>query len=169
MLNKFNTDKIVKLFVYVVLIAFAVSIIIPVSWVLLASLKENTEFYGSPFALPKGLYFENFVHAIVEAHMGEYFLNSVVVTFLALVILIVIALPASYVLARYEFKSKKIVNALFMAGLFINVSYIVVPIFLMLVDCDKLLNDVFNMKFMLNNIVCSFFKRPRVFIYSFMC
>ena len=68
--------------------------------------------------------------------MGSYMLNSVFVTVLGIVLLIVIALPAAYVLARFKFKSNKFWNVLFMAGLFINVNYIVVPIFLMLNDAD---------------------------------
>ncbi len=68
--------------------------------------------------------------------MGEYMLNSVIVTALALVLLLVIALPAAYCLSRFRFKGRKLLNTLFMAGLFINVNYIVVPIFLMLRDGD---------------------------------
>ena len=66
--------------------------------------------------------------------MGEYFMNSVLVTALALAILLVVALPAAYVLARYRFRGSKLINTMFMGGLFINVNYIVVPIFLMFVD-----------------------------------
>ena len=39
-----------------------------------------------------------------------------------------------------------------MGGLFINVNYIVVPIFLMFVDGDKMLRKVFGTGFFLNNI-----------------
>ena len=71
--------------------------------------------------------------------MGEYLLNTVLVTVLALALILVIALPAAYVLSRFRFKGNKILNTVFMAGLFINVNYIVVPIFLMLSDWDKAL------------------------------
>lgn len=39
-----------------------------------------------------------------------------------------------------------------MGGLFINVNYIVVPIFLMLVDGDKFLKGIFEKGFLLNNV-----------------
>lgn len=130
-------DKLYRIFIYIVLILFALSIIIPVGWVFLASLKENAEFYQNPWSLPAGLYFENFARAWREAHMGEYFLNSVIVTVMALGILLVVALPAAYVLARYRFGGRRLIRMLFMGGLFINVSYIVVPIFLMLVEAGN--------------------------------
>ncbi len=142
-----------RIFVYVVLLALAISIIVPVGWVFIASIKENSEFYGSPWTVPKGFYIQNFIDAFEKANMGQYFMNSVLVTALALILLLVIALPASYVLARYRFIGSKIINVLFMAGLFINVNYIVVPIFLMFIDADTFLRKLgMTDGFFLNNI-----------------
>lgn len=131
-----------RLLTHVVMIFAAASIVIPVVWVLAASLKEKGEFYGSPWTLPAGVYLQNFVDAFVDARMGEYFLNSVMVTALALVIVLVIAVPASYVIARYDFPGKSWVQTALQAGLFINVNYIVVPIFLMLIGWDRALVDL---------------------------
>ncbi|MDO4453748.1 MAG: carbohydrate ABC transporter permease [Eubacteriales bacterium] len=144
--------SIYKLFIYVVLIALAVSIIVPVAWVFMASIKQNSEFYGNPWNLPAGFYFQNFIDAWTKARMGEYMLNSVIVTGLALVLLLVIALPAAYALSRFKFRGRKILNVAFMAGLFINVNYIIVPIFLMFVDGNALLRKIGLPPFLLNNI-----------------
>ena len=145
-------DKIVKVFIYLALFLLAISIIVPVAWVFMASVKENSEFYGNPWTLPQGLYFQNFADAFTKASMGSYMINSVIVTALALVLLLVIALPAAYTLARYKFMGSKLLNILFMGGLFINVNYIVVPIFLMLVDADKALKTWIGSGFFLNNL-----------------
>ncbi|EOS31968.1 MAG: carbohydrate ABC transporter permease [Lachnospiraceae bacterium] len=152
MSSKMNLSKLYKIFIYVALLALAISIVIPVGWVFLASIKENSEFYGNPWTLPKGIYFQNFIDAFEKAKMGEYFLNSIFVTCLALLILLVVALPAAYVLARYRFFGSKLINIMFMGGLFINVNYIVVPIFLMFVDADKFLRLLGTDGFFLNNL-----------------
>ncbi|HIZ20682.1 MAG TPA: carbohydrate ABC transporter permease [Firmicutes bacterium] len=136
-----STETLFKIFIMVVLVVFAITIIVPVGWAFLASIKENSEFYGNPWAFPKGFHFQNFIDAFNKANMGAYFMNSVIVTALGLAILLVVALPAAYVLARYRFRGRKILNVAFMAGLFINVNYIVVPIFLMLVDANTLVGD----------------------------
>lgn len=148
-----STDKLYKLFIYVALITLAVSIVVPVAWVFFASIKENSEFYGNPWTMPKGVYFQNFIDAFEKARMGDCFMNSIIVTVLALAILLVVALPAAYVLARYRFRGSKLINVLFMGGLFINVNYIVVPIFLMFVDADKLMKQWFGSGIFLNNLV----------------
>lgn len=151
--GKSTGDRIYKIFIYVALITLAVMIIVPVAWVFMASIKENSEFYGNPWALPLGVHLQNFADAWNKARMGEYMLNSVVVTALALVLLLVIALPAAYALSRFRFRGRKFLNVAFMAGLFINVNYIVVPIFLMLVDGDTWLRKIFGTGILLNNIV----------------
>ena len=145
-------ERLYKAFVYVALITLAVVILVPVAWVFMASVKQNSEFYGNPWALPEGFYWQNFVDAWNSANMGSYMINSVVVTALALLILLIVALPAAYCLARFKFKGGKFLNTAFMAGLFINVNYIVVPIFLMLSDWDIFLRKTVGEPFFLNNI-----------------
>ena len=146
-------DRLYKIFIYVVLGLLAVLILVPVLWVVMASVKETIEHYGNPWALPTHLHWQNFVDAWNKADMGAYMGHSVLVTGLALVILLVVALPASYCLARFKFVSQKFLNTCFMAGLFINVNYIVVPIYLMLSDGDKWLKNILGNGFLLNNHV----------------
>ncbi len=152
--NQINTgDRLYKIFIYVVLGLLAVLILVPVLWVVMASVKETVEHYGNPWALPTHLHWQNFVDAWNKADMGAYMGHSVLVTGLALVILLVVALPASYCLARFKFVGQKFFNTCFMAGLFINVNYIVVPIYLMLADGDKWLKSFLGNGFLLNNHV----------------
>lgn len=120
--HKSGGIKLYRFFIYFVLFALAISIVVPVAWVFMASVKENSEFYGNPWTLPNGFYFENFINAWNKAQMGDYMINSVIVTTLALVILLVVALPAAYALARFKFRGVKLLNTAFMAGLFINVN-----------------------------------------------
>ena len=141
-----------KTAVYAIFAVLAIMVLVPVLWVVLASFKQNYEFYGNPWSFPKGLYFQNFTEAFKTAKMGEYMLSSVIVTALALVLILVISLPAAYCLSRFSFWGNNVLNALFMAGLFINVNYIVVPIFLMLRDGDNILKDIFGSGFLLNNL-----------------
>ena len=89
--KKGSAEPIFKVFIYVVLITLAVLIIVPVAWVFLASIKQNSEFYGNPWALPAGFYWQNFVDAWNAASMGSYMLNSVIVTALSLALLLVMA------------------------------------------------------------------------------
>ena len=161
-MKKENTvSKIIfKVIIYIALIAMTISIIVPVLWVFMASFKRNAEFIGkgtNPWALPEQLQWQNYVTAFVDAEMGDFFLNYVIVTALALILLLVIALPAAYALSRFDFKGKKFLNIAFMAGLFVNINYIVVPIFLMLSGANKMLGVDFFLdnRFILSLIYAS--------------
>jgi len=150
--NKLSTSEVLyKGLIYLVLGVLAVVILVPVLWVMVASVKETSEHYGSPWALPSHIHWQNFADAWTKANMGGYMLHSVLITALALIILLLVALPASYCLARFKFIGRKFLRTCFMAGLFINVNYIVVPIYLMLSDGDKWLKAVMGVKFLLNN------------------
>ena len=91
-----SADTLYKIFIVVALITFAITIVVPVGWVFLASIKENSEFYQNPWSLPKGFHFQNFIDAFNKANMGAYMLNSVLVTAVGLAILLVVALPAAF-------------------------------------------------------------------------
>ena len=137
----------------IVLVICALIIFVPVVWVFFASFKDKSEFYGSPWTMPKGLHWQNFIDAFQDAHLGQYFGTSVFVTALAMVLCLIVALPCSYVMARFDFPGKKILKIAIQGGLFINVNYIVVLIFLMLVDADKLVYEIFPDGFFVNNPV----------------
>ena len=151
-MNEINrAERLYKIFIYLVLGLLAVLILIPVVWVMVASVKETVEHYGSPWALPTHIHWQNFADAWTKANMGGYMLHSVTITAMALAILLVVALPASYCLARFKFVGNKLLNTCFMAGLFINVNYIVVPIYLMLSDADKWCKTTLGQAMLLNN------------------
>lgn len=145
-------ERLYGFFIRFVLIIAVITIAVPVLWVFLASVKENSEFYSNPWTLPKGVYLRNFADAWNGAKMGQYMLNSVTVTAMALGILLVVALPCAYCLSRFKFRSRNFLRISFMGGLFINVNYIAVPIFLMLRDGDRWLNASFGSPFLLNNL-----------------
>ncbi|MHC1750204.1 MAG: carbohydrate ABC transporter permease [Cellulosilyticaceae bacterium] len=115
-----------------VLILTTLIVILPIIWAIYTSFKTSTEFLTSPWALPKGLEWGNYYNAFVKANMGDYFINSIGITIIAMGLLFVLIIPASYALSRFNFKLAKPITMIFMAGLFINSTYIVVPMFLML-------------------------------------
>ena len=79
--NESRGDRLYKIFIYVVLSILAVLILVPVLWVMVASVKETSEHYGSPWALPTHIHWQNFADAWSEANMGGYMFHSVSITF----------------------------------------------------------------------------------------
>ncbi len=154
-----SAQVLYKAFIYIALALLAISIIVPVAWVFLASLKTQAEFTGSPWAFPTdfyktGFWFTNFKEAWGKAQMGSAILNSAIVTFVGLALLLVVALPAAYCLSRMNFRGRRFLNVCFTAGLFINMSYIAIPIFLELNAANEWVRGLVNVKgFFTNNLI----------------
>jgi N-acetylglucosamine transport system permease protein len=90
----------------------------PLIWVVLASFKTNTEiFLGKPFALPASWSLQTYADAWTEAHVGRYFINSVIVVLLSTTGTMVLGSMAAYVLARYRFFGNRFIYYLFVSGL----------------------------------------------------
>lgn len=103
-------QKLYKVFIYFVLALLAVVIIVPVAWVFMASIKQNSEFYGNPMGIAKRCLLAELCGRWSGAKMGEYMLNSVFVTALALIILLVVAAAGCLLPGAYEIQRQKILK-----------------------------------------------------------
>ncbi|WP_433386355.1 carbohydrate ABC transporter permease [Micromonospora sp. KLBMP9576] len=114
---------------HVALAVWAVIVIVPILWTFLASFKNTTEIFSSPWTLPAELRFENYVRAWNTANVGRYFLNSVIVVACSTFGTMLLGSMAAYVLARYKFWGNRAVYYLFVSGLAFPVFLALVPLF----------------------------------------
>ncbi|PZF86897.1 carbohydrate ABC transporter permease [Micromonospora deserti] len=116
---------------HIALLIWAILVIAPLLWTVLASFKTNTEiFLGNPFALPDSFSFGSYARAWEEANVGRYFLNSVFVVALSTTGTMLLGSMAAYVLARYSFIGNRAIYYLFVSGLAFPVFLALVPLFL---------------------------------------
>ncbi len=130
------TNWILRLFLLLATLVF----LYPFIWNLLSSFKTNTEYLTDPYSLPTGFRFENYINAIQKANMASYFLNSVYVVILSTILLLIFVIPVSYCLARYRFFGSKIILNIYMACIFLQATYIMIPLFLELQAINGLNN-----------------------------
>ena len=122
-----------SVFLYVVLALFTFMVLVPLLLAIIFSFKTKDDFANRPaYAFPSQFYWQNYVNAWVDAKMGAYLGNTILITVFSLALLLVISVPCAYVLGRYQFRGKRILSALMLAGIFINVNYIVIPIYTMI-------------------------------------
>lgn len=110
---------------YGVLVLSSVVCLYPFLWVVLSSLKGNSDIYGDPFGLPVSPMFENYAEAWKGADVGRNFLNSMIVCLTTLVILIMITAMGSYVLTRV--KKSMILDTYFSLGIMIPIHALLIP------------------------------------------
>jgi ABC-type glycerol-3-phosphate transport system permease component len=103
--------------------------IYPFLWVVSAAFKTNQEVFAGPGLIPSALHFENFLRAWTQAHIGQYFLNTAIISVSSVVIVVVTTGMMGYVLGRYSFPGKRIIVGLFVATIFLPEGYTIIPIF----------------------------------------
>lgn len=125
-------DKIIGILFRVVLLVNTIMVVYPLLWTILTSFKTNTEILGNPWVLPKSVNIGNYVSAFTKANIGSYSVNSVLVTAGSIILLVTMAVSSAYALARYEFPFRKFIKNIYMGGIFIQITFIIIPLFLLM-------------------------------------
>lgn len=118
--------------VKLLLVVYAVLTLYPLYWLFISAFKTNQDFFNRPYGLPQAWMKENIVRAWELGNMGRAMFNSAFVTVAAVLLTIVLGVLAAYALSRFEFRFKKAIVALFLAGLLIPIHSTLVPLFIMM-------------------------------------
>jgi ABC-type glycerol-3-phosphate transport system permease component len=119
----------VRIGAYALLIALALSILLPFLWMVATALKTTAEISQSPFSLPATPNFGVFAEAWVKGDFTRLYLNSLGITLVAVTGLIASCSAAGYALAHFEFRAKEALFIYFLAGMMIPPQVILVPSF----------------------------------------
>lgn len=109
---------------HLVLLVFCLLILAPVLLLVNVALKSNVEFLNSPLSFVKELEWSNFTEAWLQAEMGLYFKNSVIITFFVSAFTCIVATMAAYPIAREHYRGSRFVHMLFMSALFLPVGLV---------------------------------------------
>jgi N-acetylglucosamine transport system permease protein len=111
---------------------FALTIVIPLLWVIVTSLKGNPEIFASPWGMPRSPQWQNYTNAWTTEGIGPAFKNSAVVAIFTLVILIPVGAMAAYIFAKYPFRGSKSLFGMFLGGMMFPNFLIVIPLYFLL-------------------------------------
>jgi N-acetylglucosamine transport system permease protein len=125
-------DTAVEATSHVLLSIWSIIVIVPFLWVVLSSFKTTKEILASPFSLPAHWRFDNYLHAWTDAGIRQFFLNTVIVVGVALVLVMMLGSMCAYVLARFKFPGARSIYYLMLAGLTFPVFLAIVPLFFIL-------------------------------------
>nr|BFF18121.1 carbohydrate ABC transporter permease [Promicromonospora thailandica] len=103
----------------------------PFYYFIVSAFKTNEEIFESPLALPTTFDLTNVTTAIRQADLGLAVANSVLTTVAALVLTLLLALPAAFALARSTGRAGKVVEGVFALGFLIPSFAALFPTFLL--------------------------------------
>lgn len=113
---------------YTLLTIYSILVALPLVWMVLSSTKTMQELFTSPFALPADPQWSNFVKAW-QSGISQYLVNSLIVTSISVIGIVLFSALAAYALARIDFPGRAPIFLLLIAGFAIPVHTVLVPLY----------------------------------------
>ncbi len=124
--KKFSLSSVI---IYILLIIWSLTTIYPIIWVIQNSFKGKDKILGDSFSLPLGEMFTmaNYRKAFGSMNILGAYKNSIFISTVVAVTVLILAGMASFALVRYSFKLKGALQSLVIAGMMLHVFATVIP------------------------------------------
>lgn len=127
-----KNDLRIKWIIRIVLLVFVILTIYPLFFVLLTSTKTTMEFYNNIWLFPKEFAWGNYQYAWEIARIGEYFVNSIIVVVITVIVTLILSAFAGYSLAKLNVpKADFIMLAIFLLTMLPSES-IIMPMYIII-------------------------------------
>lgn len=124
---------------HVVLIAWALTTIYPLFWIVNNSFKMSRDVMNDSFAIAWSPVMTNYANAFDRMNIGKSYLNSLIMSFSTVFLVLLFGGLAAYVLSRFQFRGKRTIYSILYATLLIPAFATVVPVYEILIQ-TKLVN-----------------------------
>ena len=122
-----------RIVVHALLVVGAIATMIPLLWMLSASLMPHGEATAfPPRILPSRISFENYQALFTRLRLGKSFFNSMLIAVLATLCSLLFNSMAGYAFAKLKFRGRERLFALLIAALVIPAQVAMLPLFLLL-------------------------------------
>ena len=131
--RRLGTSPVTRSLQYVAVVCYLVFLGFPLLWLISSSLKSPQEFASiTPGLLPKNLDFSNYTDALNEQGLIRGFGNSLQISIFTTILVLIVALPVSYALARFRSRLRPVTNGWILVSQVFPVILIVIPLFMIL-------------------------------------
>ncbi|MEU6347028.1 carbohydrate ABC transporter permease [Streptomyces sp. NPDC046977] len=127
---------------------YALLLAAPLYYLAVSALKTNIEIFNRPFALPGHWLWHNFRTAWQTADLGQALLNSLLISAVAIVLTLSLALPASFALARMDNRLSRLVTGTFSVGFLIPPFAALIPTVILAIKIHLFYTREFQMLFL---------------------
>ena len=122
---------IIKTLVLAVLFAYALTIIYPLVWMVIQGFRTDREFFTDTWGMPEVWVYQNYIDAW-NVGIQTYFMNSVFVTVISIILTIIASSLLAFFFTRYNFKISKPLFMLILGGMMLSPQISVISLFQLL-------------------------------------
>lgn len=102
----------------------------PFLYVISTSLKSQIDYFSNPYSLFSAFTLENYISTIQNGFL-HFFLNSIIVLAISIVLIVFTSALASYGLERINFRFNKVLSILMVSGMMLPMHASLIPIFVL--------------------------------------
>jgi multiple sugar transport system permease protein len=122
-----------SLLIHGLIVLYLVFLLFPLFWVVTSSLKSTQEIYsGAPAILPQSVTLEHYASVAGEQKVFRSMWNSAIVGVVSTVIVIALAVPSAYAIARYKSIANNAIMGWILASQIFPVILVMIPLYVML-------------------------------------
>jgi raffinose/stachyose/melibiose transport system permease protein len=110
-------QRLPRLLVSGALLLLALVFFFPLIWMVMSSFKSNAAIFSAPFSPPDSIDFSKWAEAWTVGNLGQYAINSAIVTIASVVLILLLGAAAAFALSRYRFRGRGLVLGIFALGL----------------------------------------------------
>jgi raffinose/stachyose/melibiose transport system permease protein len=141
--TKFHLSYI---FIYLILIFWAVTTIFPFVWIINNSFKPSSEVINCSFSLPSVFTLSNYTNAFSSLNILVAYKNSFIISGSVTIAVMILASMMAFALTRYQFKGKELIHSLIIASLMFPAFSTIIPVFRMMTQA-KFINNPLSVIF----------------------
>lgn len=114
---------------YIFMLFFSLIAIGPIVWAFISSFKTYAEINSSALSWPSSFNLDNYKAAFMYAPIAKYFLNSVIIVGISVLVTVTLVAMCAYIISRFNFKLKTLIILLISASLMLPAQAISQPLF----------------------------------------
>src|ERR1700688_4528665 len=110
------------------LLIYALFALFPLLWMIIMSLKPDSQMFTTTFIFSPTM--ENYDAVFLRSDYSHFFLNNLIVSISAVLLSLIVGVPAAYALARFQFKLKEDIAFTILSFRFAPEILVILPLFL---------------------------------------
>jgi raffinose/stachyose/melibiose transport system permease protein len=117
--------------IYFIALMLVAAILAPIAYIILGGFRSNSAITVDPSGLPTSLRGENYWNVLSSGTFWQEIGNSTFAAVGTSILVVILGVMAAYVLARYRFRGRGFIYAIFAAGLMFPMTVAITPLYIL--------------------------------------
>jgi len=131
-MKEFKSERVWRILIHFILILISFVFIFPFVYIILTAFKTEMDTFTNPALLSLNLTLENFrMIASSGVKLGAYYMNSVILTAVSTLVVVVVSAAGGYGFAKFQFSSRRMMLVTMLMTMTFPLGALLIPIYIM--------------------------------------